>query len=240
MAAGKSLSPERYEVEPVGPGQAPAAPPATPVLVQEKVLAEITHELGNFFHKLYYWSDYLQEKRAGRSSEATATQMLGRTIHNLEGFLKGVLEYFQPSQIAPTRLAVSELIAGVLCHLRGRLDDTPLAVAETDGWENGGVMVDSARFSQVAQLVARRLAEHCGPGSRCEARFERVWRDGPGVRIDLAVRGSSPAAALFQTAAAGVEWALAERIMALHGGELVASEPAEDERHIVVFLPLTT
>src|SRR6476660_6757591 len=67
---------------------------ATAVLVQEKVLAEITHELGNFFHKLYYWSDYLKEKPARKSSDSTATQMLERTIKNLEDFLKVSLDYF--------------------------------------------------------------------------------------------------------------------------------------------------
>jgi signal transduction histidine kinase len=240
MAAGKSVS-SQERAEPVRAGRRPAASPGgSPVLAQEQVLAEITHELGNFFHKLYYWADYLQEKRSGRSGDATATQMLGRTIQNLEGFLKGVLAYFQPLQIAPTRLGVGELIAGMLGHLRGRLDGTPLIAADADGVASGAVMVDAARFSHVAQVIARRLGERCGPGSRCEARCERVWRDGPGVRLDLSVHGASPAAALFQTAATGVEWALAERIVALHGGELTASEPADDEHHVVVFLPLTT
>jgi signal transduction histidine kinase len=239
MAAGKSVTPEE-RVEPVRAGNRAAGPRGNPVPMQEQILAEITHELGNFFHKLYYWADYLQEKRAGRSGDATATQMLGRTIQNLEGFLKGVLEYFQPLQIAPSRLGVGELIAGLLGHLRSRLDGTPLAVAEAAGLESGTVMVDAARFSHVAQVIARRLGEHCGPDSRCEARFECVWRDGPGLRIDLAVHGSNPAAALFHTAATGVEWALAERIVALHGGEMATSQPADDERHIVVFLPLAT
>src|SRR5215470_605560 len=68
-------------------GPLPARPavarpePSSPAL-QEKVLAEISHELGNFFHKLYYWSDFLQDGRARRSPDATATQMLERTIRN--------------------------------------------------------------------------------------------------------------------------------------------------------------
>ena len=39
-------------------------------VAEERVLAEIAHELGNFFHKLYYWAEFLQEKRADHCSEA--------------------------------------------------------------------------------------------------------------------------------------------------------------------------
>ena len=35
------------------------------VVVEERVLAEISHELGNFFHKLYYWSDYIKSDSEG-------------------------------------------------------------------------------------------------------------------------------------------------------------------------------
>ena len=42
----------------------------------ERVIAEIAHELGNYFHKLYYWAEFLQEKRAASRADATAAQML--------------------------------------------------------------------------------------------------------------------------------------------------------------------
>src|SRR5262245_35553570 len=69
---------------------------------EERVLAKIAHQLGNCFHKLYYWTEFLQEKRADHASEATAVQMLTRTVGNLEEFLKGALEYFRPVKLSPT------------------------------------------------------------------------------------------------------------------------------------------
>src|SRR5262245_48718952 len=45
-----------------GAGVAASSEGEVPAVVQEKILAEISHELGNFFHKLYYWSDYLKER----------------------------------------------------------------------------------------------------------------------------------------------------------------------------------
>src|SRR2546427_7607873 len=90
MAATKLPGPEGHQK--LGPlaARSPAlrAEPATPVVVQEKVLAELAHELGNFFHKLYYWADYLKEQPAPKSADSTAVQMLERTIKNLEEFLK--------------------------------------------------------------------------------------------------------------------------------------------------------
>src|SRR6185295_19799090 len=88
--------------------------PSTAVVVQEKVLSEIRHELGNFFHKLYYWSDYLKERPTRQSADSTATQMLERTIKNLEDFLKVSLDYFHPTQLAFTRMAVPELVEGLM------------------------------------------------------------------------------------------------------------------------------
>jgi hypothetical protein len=46
------------------------------------------------------------------------------------------------------------------------------------------------------------------------------------------------ASPLFRTAEVGVEWAVAQKVVALHGGEL--SEHAQDtkEKELVFFLPL--
>src|SRR5438876_5406828 len=73
MAATKLPGPEGHHQK-LGPltARPPAlrAEPASAAVVQEKVLAEIAHELGNFFHKLYYWSDYLKEKPARKSADS--------------------------------------------------------------------------------------------------------------------------------------------------------------------------
>src|SRR5437773_12569035 len=119
MSANKLPGPEG----PVKLGPLVTRPPllraehGTPVLVQEKVLAEIAHELGNFFHKLYYWSDYLQDKPARQSADATAVQMLERTIRNLEEFLKVSLEYFHPTQLSCMRMEAGELVEALLVQL---------------------------------------------------------------------------------------------------------------------------
>src|SRR5438128_10239358 len=146
MSATKLPGPEGHQK--LGPlaARPPAlrAEPATAVAVQEKVIAEITHELGNFFHKLYYWSDYLKEKPAPKSADSTAAQMLERTIKNLEDFLRVSLDYFHPTQLSFTRMAVRELLEGLLFQVRAQLNGTSVMVSEGDAWpsEDGGGLLD--------------------------------------------------------------------------------------------------
>src|SRR5437667_10339165 len=120
------------------------AEPATAVAVQEKVLAEIAHERGNFFHKLYYCSDYLNEQPARKSADSTAAQMLERTIKNLEDFLKVSLDYFHPTQLSFTRMGVNELLEGLLFQVRAQLNRTPLPLSDDDGWrrEDAEALID--------------------------------------------------------------------------------------------------
>lgn len=202
------------------------------------MLAEVGHELGNFFHKLYYWAEYLQERRAGHGGDTTATQMLGRTVHNLEDFLRITLDFFRPITLSPMSLSVTELVAGVLGQLRAQSEGTPLTVAEPGSWDGHTIVVDPVRLPPVFLLAMRRLADQAAPGSRLRvslAKVEESGRAGIEVAFGLATPGSTTS--LFQTAAAGIEWAVAERIVALHGGALTEHDAGQDDRRIVVFLP---
>src|SRR5205809_5204007 len=136
----------------------------TPVLVQEKVLAEIAHELGNFFHKLYYWSDYLKQKPAPKSADSTAAQMLERTIKNLEDFLRVSLDYFHPTQLSFTRMGVSELLEGLLFQVRAQLNGTPLTLSDDEGSrrEDAQVLIESGHRSSAIGVASRRPRAHVG------------------------------------------------------------------------------
>ena len=43
---------------------------------------------------------------------------------------------------------------------------------------------------------------------------------------------------LFRTAEAGIEWAVAQKFVWLHGGELVERSEAPGEKELILFLPL--
>ncbi len=205
-------------------------------VAEDRVLAEIAHELGNFFHKLYYWTEFLQEKRADHSTDATAVQMLTHTVGNLEEFLKGTLEYFRPLKLSPVRLTAPDVIAGMVVQLRAQLHGWPVRVGEPGPWERREVLIDPARLPAVFLAVGRRLTERAPAGTGVHVGLEGR---ADGVEAVVRVEGGFGAPA-FQTAASCIEWALAERIVALHGGRLEEREAADGSPALVFFLPFDT
>jgi signal transduction histidine kinase len=244
MSANKSPSPETHQKHGPLAARPGAARPdhGTAVLVQEKVLAEITHELGNFFHKLYYWSDYLKERPARKSADSTATQMLERTIKNLEDFLKVSLDYFHPTQLSFTRMAVREFVDGLLLQLRSQLNGTPVTVTEAAGWGSNGdeLSVDLGHLSYAFEVALRHLVKQVGSDSTVTVSVDRrAGRHDAGVEVTFRLRQPNEASPLFRTAEAGVEWAVAQKFVALHGGELVERSEGPGEKRLVLFLPVS-
>ena len=214
---------------------------APTIVVQEKVLAEIAHELGNFFHKLYYWSDFLKERQSRKSADTTAAQMLERTIKNLEDFLKLALDYVHPTQLSFMRMGVSELLEGLMFQVRAQLNGTPVTVGDGEDWRDAQVqvLVDPSHLSHAFEVAVRHLTKQIGPTSKIEIAIERAERrNAPGLEVEFRLHEPNEASPLFRTAEAGVEWAVAQKVVALHGGEL--SEHAQDARakELVFFLPL--
>jgi signal transduction histidine kinase len=215
------------------------APPPPPSLVQEKILAEIAHELGNFFHKLYYWSDFLKDGPVRKTADATAAQMLESTIKNLEGFLKVSLDYFHPTQLAPTRMRVGDLLEGLLFQVRAHLNGTPVTVADSGGWDEAAVLIDPGQLSRALEVAVRHLTKEVGPESTIRVVVARTrQRDAEGVEVAFLIRKPNEASPLFRTAEAGVEWAVAQKVIALHGGELHEVTQARRGKTMVLFLPV--
>ncbi len=209
------------------------------VLVQEKVLAEISHELGNFFHKLYYWSEYLKDAPARESSDSTAAEMLERTIKNLEDFLKVSLGYFNPTKLVPVAMSVPDVVEGMLFQVRAHVNGTPVAVSHEGDWNGADLLVDPGQVSIAFEVAVRHLAKQMGADSQLRVEFGRsTRRDCAGLEIAFELVNPSEASPLFRTAEAGVEWAVAQRIIALHGGELVEDGGDREAKRLRIFLPL--
>ena len=232
----KGILPGTTPPEPrVAPDVAPE--PSAPVapVIGERVVADVRHEIGNYFHKLYYWADFLTESRNGHASDVTATQMLEETIRNLEELLQATLEYVRPMAAAPIRMHAGEVVDGVvrqLCSgLAGRTV-TP-SVDETLPGERV-VVVDPGRLSQLLATLVRRI-ESSMDGTR-----ELEVRVGPEVRGTLevvVVRMTGVATGNGHSTLSEVEWATAENVARLAGGELSAHD-AGGRATIALSLPL--
>lgn len=203
-------------------------------LPDDRVLAELSHELGNHFHKLRYWIDYLktQHKAADSQGEAaTAVHMLETSVENLEIFLRMTLEYFSPARLSFTRLRIEELLRG----LSGRLPGRRLAIDGLDRWGATEVFVDPSRINHVVRTVFERVMRTLVEEEEMRIRLEPANRgEFEGVEIEFYAGCTVTPCSKLMT---GIEMAVAEKFLKVHGGELFEKRSGTTAC-LAMFLPL--
>jgi hypothetical protein len=204
--------------------------------IDEAVVHDLSHELGNYFHKLYYWTDCIRSAASDAGSTAQPAQELEETMHRLQEFLNLALEYFQPAGLKPVRMAVADVARALEAQLRGENPDADVASSCPGDVATAALMVDPGRLSTGMRLIARLLGG--GSGTRLEARFAGAPR-GAAVEVVVSASGGAPDAAA-RRAQRVVEWAVARRMLELHGGDLVADEGQPGAASCVLSLPLAT
>jgi len=210
---------------------------------QERVLSEMSHELGNFFHKLYYWAEYLRSEGPSSTSngEDTAAEMLERTIRHLEGFLKIALEYFAPVDVSPMHMTGDDLLNSFVNRLSARLCGTRLEVSRPDGTEAPEVLVDPGRTSQALEIAVRHVAQQVGDESRLAVAMRTTtYADRPCVELRVLIEGPTSSSPFFRTAEAGVEWALMEKLFQLHGGGVCEHLVGGQACGFSIFVPVSS
>ncbi len=229
--AGKSTASRPPEIPKPG---TPAAEARVGLgIPDDRVLGEISHELGNYFHRLYYWTDYLRDRarKDGAGGETTAVEMLAHTIAGLDEFLRMALEYFAPARLSFSRIAAGDLVAGLGGRLHGRRFEVVASprVRETE------LLVDMSLIGHALRTVCSRVVDTLLDRDRLVVRLRDMRRrDFDGVAIEfLAGPGGGDAARLTR----GVDMAVAEKFVQMHGGEMF-EETRERRRMVVVFLPI--
>lgn len=213
----------------------PDEPAVVAPVIGERVVADVRHEIGNYFHKLYYWADFLNESRSGRAGDVTATQMLEDTIHGLEALLKATLEYVRPVAAAPIRMHAREVADGIVRQLASGLAGRAVA-AEVDGAlsPERTLLVDPGRLSQLVAALVRRLETTTDATRELAVRVVLEAREGGDVlALEVAADGSGTA----HPTLAEVEWATAENVARVIGGELTVHDAA-GRTALVLTLPL--
>ena len=202
-------------------------------LPDDRILGEISHEMGNYFHKLYYWTEYLRDHRS--QTDGTAVDMLETTVERLEHFMRMILEYFAPARLSFTRLRAEDLVAGLGSRLQGRhliLEGDP-EVRTTQVLADAGLIGHAMRTVfevAVATLIdENEMTISLVPSQRREFR---------GIEFEFQTgRGAPPQKAL----ARGIEMAVAEKFIQMHGGEVFERDgTATARRALIVFLPIYT
>jgi len=99
---------------------------------------------------------------------------------------------------------------------------------------------DDEEDAEHERECANPPGQNHGPGERCQDRQDGKGnrRDFPGLEMRLDVEPKVVPSPLFRTAEAGVEWAVAQKLIEMHGGEIVERCDANGRKTVLIFLPL--
>ncbi len=199
-------------------------------LPDDRILGEISHEVGNYFHKLYYWTDYLKAHDEGPAADGTAVEMLESTVERLERFVRMMLEYFAPARMSFNHVAASDIVSGLSDKLPGRV----VRVEGGESWRDKTILADPSLIAHAVRTVFDRIAETLLGDDALVVHVRRSRRrEFEGLEIEFrAGSGVGERARLKQ----GIEMAVAEKFLVMHGGELF--ERGAPENALVIFLPL--
>jgi len=222
----------------------PAAEPgATPrgelVRIDEAVVHDLTHELGNYFHKLYYYAESVTSLE-GDGADASAAEKLGETVQRMQGFLNLALEYFQPARLNAVAMSAADVGRALESLLRGENPEATIEVSCAPAVADAAVLIDPTRLSSGLRIVARQLGGSGGAGTTLQADLQRRSTGGRGV-LEIAIEARG--ARLDETCRPShrvVEWAVAGRMLELHGGELITNETRPGQAGCTLTLPLSS
>ncbi|RMF25725.1 MAG: hypothetical protein D6760_00305 [Deltaproteobacteria bacterium] len=212
------------------PEQEPREGPEAPLgLPDDRILGEISHEVGNYFHKLYYWTDYLKTHSDGRADTAPV-EMLEETVGRLERFMRMMLEYLAPAKMSFNRIEAGELVAGLGTKLPGR----EVRVRSTEDWRHFKVLADPSLMAHALRTVFDRVAGTLIDEDALIVEVDRARRrEFQGIEIAFQAGAGINGRERLKK---GIEMAVAEKFLLMHGGELF--ERAEPSRALVIFLPI--
>jgi hypothetical protein len=207
---------------------------------QEQMVAEILHDLGNLFHKLYYWADYLRSGDAARDGDASAGEMLEGTIKQLQDYLKAAFDYLAPVALSPTRMAAADIMTSLVGKVSARLGSTVVSTAGLEAVESLAVLIDPSRMSQGLEIVVRQVAAQVSETSSVGLTAVAVNHEAPaGITVRVVVNHCADPSKFFRTGEASVEWALAEKLFDLHGGRLSHESGTTDQVALEMFFPVS-
>lgn len=200
----------------------------------DEVLREIRHELGNHFHKLYFWADLVEESEPA-SQDETTDQPLKRAIQNMERFLDLTMAYLQPSRIEPISMSTGEVARAALRVLETELAGSEIGLNLGADVESRELSIDPGRFSAVLRNTAQALkAAGVGDQVPCQVSVY-ASDDSPGIEFVVAAPIASeqtPADEMHT-----LEWTNAQHTIESHGGSLSPCNTEEGTAKVRIVLP---
>ncbi|MBM4267007.1 MAG: hypothetical protein FJ144_10390 [Deltaproteobacteria bacterium] len=211
------------------PATAPEGDAAGDVIrVEEDVVRDLRHSIGNHFHKLYYWADRMGSEPDSDARGEQAKQ-LERAIQRLQHCMDLALRYFEPDRASLVDAGGGKVAQSLRAMLSGEMSDVALEVQSSSEVDAATVRLDPQRFSAAVRLVVELLRASAGEKGTCRVRVA-VGDDALLLSCDI-VGEATPAEAPV------MEWAIAKKAMAMQGGTLQLSGSARAPNGCVLKLP---
>ncbi len=206
------------------------AGPGQMMHVEEEVVRDLRHSVGNHFHKLYYWADRIGSDE-GAADRTELGQELNGALERFQALLELGLRYFEADKASPMEMSAADVASASESVLRTELPAAEITVTVADAVVGKRLRLDPQRFSLALRLVAKLLG-----GEKREAFTCDFAACGDEAAVDITIEpigGDAP----LETPV--IEWAIARKAIVMQGGSLRASAAQGDTmRGCVVRLPL--
>lgn len=144
------------------------------------LFGEVNHQAGNLVHKIYYWTNVLEEAAADADAAdgAQAAASLRSLLGELHGLLGRTLELMRPVKARPMLVPLADLV----CSVRNRLG----ACAEADAQTietlrvlgNHQALIDPLQIDRAFGMLEESFAERAGANSNTDSFLLTVSRAG--------------------------------------------------------------
>lgn len=203
----------------------PSPPPDDGVLVvvRPEVVEIADHVLGNLFQRLYHGVERVRRLDGGVAAE------LSTSVSELEEILQLILDYVAPFPPATSRIPAIEVVESMVKNLAPGSEAVLMALGATiDGVM---VAVDPGRASRAFALLSQQLDfEH----EREVCTRVSVSRANRGIVVHLRFPVGRVAT---RSSTVELRWAVAEKLIELHGGTLAKSHMDSGEVEWAISLP---
>jgi hypothetical protein len=196
------------------------------VIVRPEVVENIGHVLGNYFQRIYHLVDQT------RSGDAAVATRLESSTRALEDFLQLVIDYFSPMALDFQYVPGTE----VAQSLARQISDTTECCVRLDVKlpMDVRVLADPGRLARAFGLLALQMMQMEAPEAPVELKVGARLA-GPSAAFTLLMPRHATAP---RSSEAEMQWAVAEKFLELHGGELHQTATPSGELLWEILLPL--
>lgn len=194
-------------------------PGVSVLTVEDEVVRDLRHSVGNYFHKLYYWADRIASEDDG-TARAELQEELNGALQRFQEFLEVGLRYFQPDVASPIAMPAADIASASEALLRNELPGCAVAVDIDPGARDLAVSVDPQRFSQALRIVVDVLGGAARETFGCAI---SLADDGEAVEFTIEATGGEAPVEMPV-----MQWAIARKAISMQGGTLEPSS-GQDE-----------